>query len=108
MIFVFIFGSTGQLKCSGKAAGFSSRSFQPGDSALPGWADLWSYDAGRDAGQPANEVRLDVDLRALGVAGAKRAKIFSPGAEAVSRELRDNALTAPEVGLWAMIKLRAE
>lgn len=68
----------------------------------------WNYNPARDAVEPAKEVRLNLNTRALGVPGAKRATVFAPEKEAVPLEVRDDTLVVPEVGLWAVIELKAE
>ena len=68
----------------------------------------WNYSAARDTVEPAKEVRLNLNLRVLGVPGAKRARFFAPERETVPIEVRDGALTIPEVGLWTVIEVRAD
>ncbi|HEY5915200.1 MAG TPA: hypothetical protein VJA21_31795 [Verrucomicrobiae bacterium] len=68
----------------------------------------WNYDATRDAVEPVKQVRLNPDLRALGVPTAQQARVFAPGAAAVTVQIKENALTVPEVGLWAIVELNAD
>ena len=68
----------------------------------------WSYDAARDGVQPIKEVRLKLNLQALGVAGATEAKLFSPGAPPLSLPIQQAGVTVPELGLWAVLEVRGK
>lgn len=65
------------------------------------------YDPAADGIRPARNVRLKLDLQKLGVPGARLARCFAPGRETESLPLEQDAVTLPEVGLWAVLELRA-
>ncbi|MGO8699945.1 MAG: hypothetical protein ACLQVY_19795 [Limisphaerales bacterium] len=66
----------------------------------------WGYDSGDDRVRPLENLRLELDLEALGVAGATEAVLFSPGAQPVKLPITDRGVTVPELGLWAMAEIR--
>jgi hypothetical protein len=66
----------------------------------------WNYDATRDGVQPVKDVRLGLNLQALGVAGATEAKLFAPGAPPARLPIQQATVTVPELGLWAILELR--
>jgi hypothetical protein len=68
----------------------------------------WKYQPERDTVEPAKNVRLTLDLKALGVAGAKSARVFAPQKDPASVPVVDSGVTVPEVGFWSMVELRAE
>lgn len=68
----------------------------------------WHYDPARDEVVPLKNVRLQLDLTALGVAGADGAKAWAPGVEPKTLSLKSGALTVPEAGLWTLLELRAK
>ena len=63
----------------------------------------WGYDAGSDGVQPLKNVLIEMDLEALGVAGATEAAMFSPGAEPLKLPLTNRSLTVREFGLWSVV-----
>jgi len=67
----------------------------------------WAYDAGHDSVPPLNNVRLDLDLEALGVAGATEAAWFSPGAQPLNLPVTNGSVTVPALGLWTVVEIRA-
>ena len=66
----------------------------------------WAYDAGHDSVPPLNHVRLDLDLEALGVAGATEAALFSPGAQPLKLPVTNGSVTVPALGLWSVVEIR--
>ena len=80
--------------------------------AKPGGAVIhlvnWDYSAVRDTVEPAKAVRLSLNTAALGVPGAKRARVLAPDQEPVSVEMQDGTLLVPRIGLWVVIEVRAE
>jgi hypothetical protein len=66
----------------------------------------WGYDSGADRVRPLENLRLELDLDALGVAGATEAVLFSPGAQPVKLPITNRGVTVPELGLWAMVEIR--
>jgi hypothetical protein len=67
----------------------------------------WTYDASRDGVSPIKNARLQLDLATLGVAGAPEAKLFVPGVPSVTLPIEKATVTVPEIGLWAVLELRA-
>ena len=66
----------------------------------------WAYDAGKDSVPPLNHFRLDLDLEALGVAGATEADLFSPGAQPLRLPVTNRSVTVPALGLWSVLEIR--
>jgi hypothetical protein len=67
----------------------------------------WDYDASRDAVTPVHNVRLKLNLDALGVPGAGEARLFVPGTLPASLPIREQDLIVPEIGLWAVLEIKA-
>lgn len=67
----------------------------------------WDYDATRDKTRPTQNVRLKLDLQALGVPGATEARLFAPDAPPVTLTVQQATVTVPELRLWAILELRA-
>jgi len=65
----------------------------------------WDYDPGSDATRPIKDLRLKLDLQALGVARARTVELFAPGAQPRPLSLQDQTVTVPELGLWAVLRL---
>jgi hypothetical protein len=68
----------------------------------------WNYQAVSDAVLPIKPVRLSLNLKTLGLTGAKRARIYAPEREPVSADIRDESVVVPEVGLWTMVEVVAD
>jgi hypothetical protein len=68
----------------------------------------WGYEAGRDGVEPLKQIRLTLDLAALGVAGAAEAGRYAPGNEPARLALEGNTLTIPEAGLWTVLRIQAK
>jgi hypothetical protein len=66
----------------------------------------WAYDAARDGVSPATDVRLKLDLAALGVPRATSAQWHVPGAPPAVLPLPQGGVTVPELGLWAILELK--
>jgi hypothetical protein len=66
----------------------------------------WDYDALKDDVRPMQNVRLKLDLKALGIAEAKQAWCFAPGKEAKNLPIERGELIVPELDLWAVLELR--
>jgi hypothetical protein len=66
----------------------------------------WGYDAGKDSVPPLKNVLLDLDLEALGVAGATEADLFSPGAQPLKLPVSKRSVTVPDLGLWSVLEIR--
>jgi hypothetical protein len=67
----------------------------------------WNYEAARDGVPPVHQVRLRLNLEALGVAGATEAKCHAPGVPSRTVAIEGGGVTVPEIGLWTMIEVRA-
>jgi hypothetical protein len=65
----------------------------------------WNYDSARDTVSPAKNIRLKLNLAALGVARAKTARLFAPGAPPQTLTIEQDAISVPELGLWAVLEL---
>jgi hypothetical protein len=65
----------------------------------------WDYDAASDGVRPLQNVRLRLDMMALGVAGAVEARCFSPGTQPRTLPITQDTLTVPEIGLWAVLEI---
>ncbi len=63
-------------------------------------------DSSDDRVRPLENLRLELDLDALGLAGATEAVLFSPGSQPVKLPITDRGVTVPELGLWAMVEIR--
>ena len=65
----------------------------------------WGYQAGTDGVQSIENIQLHLDLTALGVAGAREAKLFSPGEKSVQLPILDSTITVPKLGLWDIVEI---
>lgn len=68
----------------------------------------WDYDTAKDDVRPTRDVRLRLDLKALGVVDAKQARCFAPGKEAMNLPMQGSELTVPELDFWAVLELRGK
>ena len=66
----------------------------------------WQYDAARDDVAALRDLRLKLDLPALGAAGATEAKWIHPGVEAITLPVRDGSVTVPELGLCGIVAVQ--
>lgn len=66
----------------------------------------WAYEPTSDTVQPLKDVRLKLNLAALGIAGATEARLFAPGATPVSLPIKQASVVVPELGLWGVLELR--
>ncbi|MBI5384012.1 MAG: hypothetical protein HZA90_04925 [Verrucomicrobia bacterium] len=66
----------------------------------------WDYDAARDGAPPATNVRLKLDLPALGVAGAKEARLVTLDGSTRVLPVQAGAVTVPELVLWALLEVK--
>jgi len=65
----------------------------------------WQYDPSRDDVVPIHNLKLRLQLAALGVGKATEARLCSPGTAPVTLPIQDGQLTVPELGLWAIVEL---
>jgi hypothetical protein len=66
----------------------------------------WDYDKASDNGQPLKNIRLKLNLAALGCAGASEAGLFAPGMSPAVLPVQQATLVVPELGLWGVLELR--
>jgi hypothetical protein len=66
----------------------------------------WDYDSAQDKVRPMQNVRLNLDLKALGVAEATQARCFAPAKEVKTLPIEQAGVTVPELDLWAVLELR--
>jgi len=77
---------------------------KPGAAAI----HLVNYDfqAASDSVRPQKDVRLTVNLTALGCRGATEARIYAPGAKTMLLPVQQDQVVLPELGLWAVLELK--
>ncbi len=66
----------------------------------------WDYQPTGDKVQPLKDVRLTLDLAALGITGATKARLFAPGATPIPLSVQQASVVVPELGLWVVIELQ--
>ncbi len=66
----------------------------------------FAYDADRDDVTPQRNVRVTIDLRALGVRGARSCRLVRPEAPDATLRIVNGAVTVPELGLWAIVQVK--
>lgn len=68
----------------------------------------WNYDPASDTVPPLQDVRVQLRLRALGVAGATRCRLYRPGTPPLSLPIAHGKVRVPELGLWAILELQPD
>ena len=68
----------------------------------------WKYDPASDAVTTIKDVCVQLDLHALGVAGATQCRLYSPGVQPASLPVAHGKVRVPELGLWAVLELRPD
>ena len=68
----------------------------------------WNYDPAQDTVLPVENLRLKLDLQALGVGEGTQVRWYAPGQEAKRLTLKDGSLTVPELRLWGVVELRGK
>lgn len=63
----------------------------------------YQYSAERDDVTPLTQVRVQLDLDALGVAGAATCDCYAPDAPPERLTVVDNSVTVPRLGLWSIL-----
>ncbi|MBU6400683.1 MAG: hypothetical protein KGS61_10215 [Verrucomicrobia bacterium] len=66
----------------------------------------WDYAPETDSVRPINVATLHLNLRALGVEGAREARVLSPSAPPRSVAIDRDTLALPDLGLWTVVELR--
>jgi hypothetical protein len=66
----------------------------------------YGYDAARDGVVDTDTVRLQIDLKALGVDGADSCRWVGLEGEPQSLVMRDGRVEVPRLGLWGLLALR--
>ena len=68
----------------------------------------WNYDPASDTVPPIQDVRVELRLRALGVAGATRCRLYRPGTPPLSLAIAHGKVRVPELGIWAILELQPD
>jgi hypothetical protein len=63
----------------------------------------YRYDAANDDVRPFTGVRVQVDLSALGVKGARTCRWVTPDADPIDLPINDNAILVPRLDLWGLL-----
>lgn len=63
----------------------------------------WDYDARTDDFRAQQGVEVNLDMRALGVAGATSARWVAPGSAEVPLRIEGGRARVPELGLWGLL-----
>jgi hypothetical protein len=64
------------------------------------------YDPSADDVREITNVGVSLDLKALGVPGARIARLHAPGSTAVDLAVVDGRIVVPRLGLWAILLVR--
>lgn len=67
----------------------------------------YQYRSDRDDVAPQADVRVRIDLKALGVPGATTGRYWEPEAQPQDLPVVDGAVTVPKLGLWGLLELAA-
>lgn len=67
----------------------------------------YEYDPARDDVRPLSDVRVTLDLAALGIPNATTCRYLAPGSPPVTLSLHDGTVTVPSLGLWGMLVITA-
>ncbi len=65
----------------------------------------YQYQPERDEVAPHIHVRLQLDLKALGVSGATRCRYWEPESPPQELPVTDGVVTVPKLGLWGILEL---
>ncbi|MBM3493667.1 MAG: hypothetical protein FJX72_05000 [Armatimonadetes bacterium] len=65
----------------------------------------YAYDAARDDVTPMDDVAVTLDLARLGVKGATRCRLISPGHAPVGLPIERGIVTVPRLGLWGVLQI---
>ena len=65
----------------------------------------WDYDPAADQVRPARNIALMLDLKSLGVAGARTANFSQPQQPSRQIEIQDGFLLMPEFSGWGLVEL---
>lgn len=65
----------------------------------------WNYDAARDTTPQGHDILLQLDLSALGVPKATKARLYRPDAPVVNIDLSEGKVKIPELGLWGVLEI---
>jgi hypothetical protein len=63
----------------------------------------YDYDDTRDDVTPQADVKVSLDLKALGIPGATRCRLVAPGAEPLTLQIVNGSVTVPSLRLWALL-----
>ena len=68
----------------------------------------WTYDPSRAGVAPIKNVRLKMNLRALGIPNVTEARLLAPGLQPETLDIRDSNVTVPELALWAVLEIEGK
>ena len=66
----------------------------------------WGYRTTGDNVAPLKDVRLKLNLAALGIASATEARLLAPGVTPATLPVQQASVVVPELGLWGVLELR--
>jgi hypothetical protein len=66
----------------------------------------WNYSPDTDSVRPIKEVRLHLDLHALGVDGVKQARLLAPGMTPMAIPVKGGVVSFPQLGLWSVLEIK--
>ena len=65
----------------------------------------WDYDPAHDSVRTAANVKVNADLKALGLKGNVKCTLFSPGKDEVPLSADKGVIIVPELYQWAVLQL---
>ena len=65
----------------------------------------YEYDPAEDGVTPLSPVRVQLDLKALGLIEVRRCQWIAPDAEPASLAIRDGRVEVPRLGLWGLLAM---
>ncbi len=66
----------------------------------------YQYDAKRDGVRPLTGVRIQIDMPALGVPGARTCRWVTPDADPIELPVKSNTVLVPKLNLWGLLLLK--
>jgi hypothetical protein len=66
----------------------------------------YAYDAARDDVSPQQNVRVTMNLRSLGIPGARSCRLVRPDRPDAKLPMADGTVTVPELDLWAILQIQ--
>ena len=65
----------------------------------------YNYDSTRDDVRPLSGIKVTLDTKSLGIAGATTCKLVSPENPPVVLPITEGVITVPTLGLWAILEI---